>query len=227
MSTTDPQEPTDERFAELLRRVLEEGLDPSSAEARGLFEEDMHDEQDIEERLAGSQAVIGLLERSARQERSDLGAAAGTTEAHHAQLVRSFVAARRAPSRSRSRWILAAAGLAAAAALLVWLGPERTSRRPAGPEIHLGGEFDLHATPEGLAWTYTLSPGGWFDVVARDAADASSAELARATRLEQPFWPISAAQRAGWPATVELEITARDGTGGIESVQRAALPSAR
>lgn len=202
----------DERLAELLRRVLEEGLDPASKEALDMIEND-----DVENTIARSQAVIGLLERSAREQRADL-AGARAVEPRHAAAVRRFVAERSAPRRTRGALLLFGTGLAAAAALVLWLAPWRAADTTAGPEVHLGGgSGSVRVDADGVAWDFTPSPGGWFVVVVRDAAGT---EFARSPELFEATWPIAAEQRAAWPADATIEVEVRDGTGRLESTLR-------
>lgn len=201
----------DERLAELLRRVLEEGLDPASKEALHMLRDD-----DVAGSISRSQAVIDLLDRSAREQRADF-ADAGAVDARHAAQVRRFVAERTASGRKRDSLLFAGAALAAAAGLVLWLAPWRGADAPAGPEIHLGGGIDVRVDATGLAWDLAPAQGGWFVVVVRDAAGN---ELARSPQLFASAWPIAAEQRAAWPADATYEIEVRDGTGQLEKTLR-------
>jgi len=217
MNRDDMQRAHDERLAELLRRVLEEELDLASEEALDMIE-DQDEDQDIADSIARSQAVIGLLDRSAREQRADLaGSHAGAVDPRHAAQVRRFVAERSALGRRRGSLVLVGAALAAAAALALWLAPWRGADAPAGPEVHLGGGVDVRVDAAGVAWDVAPAAGGWFVVVVRDAAGD---ELARSPQLFAPVWPIDAAQRAAWPADATFEIEVRDGTGRLETTLR-------
>jgi len=203
MSAQGERPERDERLAELLRRVLEDGLDPASEEASMMVEDD-----DVAGSLARSEAVIGLLERSAREQRADL--AAGRLEPRHAARVRRFVVEQTRPRRTP--W-LAVAGLAAAAALVVWMGPWRAGDAPADPkgaELLLGGSGSLRLEADGLRWSHALAPGGWYVVVVRDAAGL---EVDRSAELDAAFWPVDAARRAAWPTDATFEVEVYDGTG--------------
>jgi hypothetical protein len=202
----------DERLAELLRRVLDEGLDPASKEAL-----DMVENEDVAGSIARSQAVIGLLDRSALEQRADL-AGARDVEPQHAAAVRRFVAERSAPRRTRGTLWFAGVGLAAAAALVLWLAPWRAADAPSGPEVHLGGGTgQVRVDAGGIAWDLAPSSGGWFVVVVRDAAGN---EVARSPALFESAWPLAAGQRADWPAEATFEVEVRDGTGRLEATLR-------
>jgi len=194
----------DERLADVLRRILEEGLDPTS-----------HEAQSLHEGIARSQAVIGLLERSGRVQRADLSADAGELDPRHAGQVRDFVLARTArPAIVRRPWVLALVS-ALAAALLIWMGPLRSAAPTGGDEIHLGSTVAVELTADGLTIDYALAQGGHFEVVARDAAGET---LASSGELYAPLWPLTAEQRAAWPADVTFEVSVFDGTGAREPV---------
>ncbi|HUP23476.1 MAG TPA: hypothetical protein VNB06_11110 [Thermoanaerobaculia bacterium] len=197
----------DERLAELLRRVLEEDLDPASEEALHMDEDD-----DIAGSLARSEAVIGLLERSASEQRADL--AAGELDPRHAAQVRRFVDERVSPRRTP--WF-ALAGLAAAAALVVWIAPWGGNDAPTAPELHLGADGAVRLDADGLRWEHDLPAGGWYEVV---VFDAQGVELERSDELGRAFWPIDTALRAAWPTDATFEVEVLDGTGRLETTLR-------
>lgn len=203
----------DERLAELLRRVLEEGLDPASEEALNMFEDD-----DIAGSLARSQAVIGLLDRSADAQRADL--AAVPVDPRHEAQVRRFVHERVAPRRRPVLQLVGIVALAAAAVFALWIlpwgGPD-TPARP-GSEVTLGADGDVRLEADGVHWTYELPTGGWFEVVVRDATGAA---VDRSGELTQPWWPVGDAQRATWPADATIEVEVVDGTGRSGTLLRA------
>lgn len=211
MSADDMRREHDERLADLLRRVLEEGLDPASEEALHMVEDD-----DVSGSIARSQAVIGLLDRSGREQRADLAATA--LEPRHAAQVRRFVADRTASAPRRGLRLLTAAALAAAAGLALWLVPWGGSPTPVDPGLHLGGGVDVRVDERGLDWDLEPQRGGWFVVIVRDGAGD---ELARSPQLFDSSWSIPAEQRADWPADASFEIEVRDGTGQIEASLRA------
>jgi hypothetical protein len=216
MSSDGKQREHDERLAELLRRVLEEGLDPASREALDMIEDNDTEGGDVEGSVARSQAVIGLLDRSAGEQRADL-AGARAVDPRHAAQVRRFVAERTGHGRRSGSLVLVVAALAAAAGFALWLAPWRGADAPAGPEVHLGSGVDVRADANGLAWELAPAPGGWFVVVVRDGAGN---ELARSPQLFAPVWPLPAAERAAWPADATFEIEVRDGTGQLETTLR-------
>jgi hypothetical protein len=218
MSAQDDARTTDEQFAELLQRVIEEGLDPGSQEARHMIDEDMDSEGRIEE----AQAVIGILQRSARQERADLQASSKAADGRSETLVREFVAARLSPRAPARHWRWMAAVAAVAAGLLAWLLVVQGDRPASSPEIHLGGELSVILDDQGLRWDFALSPGGWFTASVRDP-EAPGTALATSPRLFAPSWPIDPAVRAQWPAVVDVELLVYDGTGAIETVRSARL----
>lgn len=211
MSGADAQRERDERLAEVLRRVVEEGLDPASMEAQSMIED-----EDFAGSIARSQAVIGLLDRSACEQRADVSAARAV-EPRHAAAVRRFVAEQTGVPRRRGSLLLSGAGLAAAAALVLWLAPWRAADAPGAPEIHLGGGARVQMDASGLTWDHAPSSGGWFVVVVRDAAGT---EIQRSPVLFEAAWPVPADQRAAWPADATIEVEVRDGTGRLEDTLR-------
>lgn len=217
-------EERDDRHAEWLRRVLEEGLDPGSAEARQMT----GNLDGFEDEVDGARRVVALLERSGSAQREELAALEGVDAERSRELVREFLERREAGGAGRGglrlvpRWLGPLA--AAAALLLAWLGWSLRTPEEAPREIRMGASIALEAPLEGGAdlaefrWSYELASGGWFTLVVRDPSKpALESELARKANLTEPRWRPTPAEVAGWPQEIAWEVLAHDGTGRVEA----------
>jgi hypothetical protein len=208
---------SEERFVELLARVLEDGLEPGTVEARELMG-DSTAVIDVEQRLVQARRVVAMLDRSARSRREELEECLRARDELDQQAARDFVERRRSwPPR---RWLLAIAAAAAVALVwLVWVARPRWTRGGPSPEIQLGARLEIHAPASGAAayerftWSYDLSPGGWFVVRVRDPrSPGSEPELARSGRLGEPRWQPPPEETRAWPDEILVEVQAFDGT---------------
>ncbi len=197
-----------------LRRALEEGLDPSSDEARELL-----GSVEAQEELRDCQRLVAGLERAGDLQRSDLhGVTSEEVPVWIEQFVGQRVAERGKQRTVRSRRRLWIPALMAAAALLMLISLWPTREPEAPTRTILGSSFTALepsgpcAEFSGFSWEYDGPAHGYFVVQVFSVDSSTDRALLESPRLTESLWSLSPREIALLPERIEWEVRAFDGS---------------
>jgi hypothetical protein len=161
-------------------------------------------------RLRALRAAQALLDAAADEERLAMAALASVPDE-----TTTAPEARPAPRGTRSRSSVPRTIATLAAATLVAAIAWWWSRHEPALQF-LGGGVTIEALEPDYAafrFTFRLPAGGWFAVRVVDG----ERELHQTARTPGPEWRPDPAVRASWPASIRLEVVARDAQGDVQA----------